>query len=300
VPQFCASDAQNPRSAESNRARRSALTSISAATRVVGVIGSPVRHSLSPALHNAAFAAAGLDWRMLAFEVAPGEGAAAVAAMRTLGIAGLAVTMPHKADVATAVDELDPAAAALRSVNTVVLRPDGTTFGASTDGGGFVDSLAASGYEVAGRRVVVLGAGGAARSIVVAVGAAGAADVAIVNRTAATVEAAAALTPSARVGMLDAVARADLLVNTTPIGMGSDELPLDASLLHARLTVADIVYHPLETALLRAARERGATTVDGLGMLVHQAVRQQELWTGRRPDPAALRAAAVAELTARE
>ena len=264
------------------------------------MIGSPVRHSLSPALHNAAFAASGLDWRMLAFEVAPGEGAVAVAAMRTLGIAGLAVTMPHKADVATAVDELDPAARALRSVNTVVLRPDGTTFGASTDGAGFVDSLAAVGYEVAGRRVVVLGAGAAARATVVALAAAGAADIAVVNRTRATAHEAAALTTTARAGTIDDVADADLLVNTTPVGMGTDELPLDVGVLHAGLTVADIVYHPLETALLRAARERGAATVDGLGMLVHQAARQQELWTGRRPDPAVLRAAAAAELAGRE
>ena len=109
------------------------------------MIGSPVRHSLSPTLHNAAFAAAGLDWVMLAFEVAPGSGAAAVDAMRTLGIGGLSVTMPHKADVAAAVDVVDPAAAALGSVNTVVLRADGTTFGASTDGAGFVASLLAPG-----------------------------------------------------------------------------------------------------------------------------------------------------------
>jgi shikimate dehydrogenase len=279
--------------------RRPELSAISAATRVVGVIGSPVRHSLSPALHNAAFAAAGRDWRMLAFEVAPGEGAVAVSAMRTLGIAGLAVTMPHKADVATAVDELDAAAAALRSVNTVVLRQDGTTLGASTDGDGFVDSLTAAGYDVAGRRVVVLGAGGAARSIVVALGAARATDIAIVNRTIATAEEAAALAPQARVGPINEVAAADLLVNTTPVGMGSDELPLDEGLLHAGLTVADIVYHPLETALLRAAGRAGCDVVDGLGMLAHQAARQHYLWTGQRPDPAVLRAAAESELAAR-
>lgn len=271
---------------------------ISGATRVVGVIGSPVRHSLSPALHNAAFEAAGRDWRMLAFEVVAGAGAAAVDALRTLGIAGWAVTMPHKADVAAAVDELDPAAAALRSVNTVVLRPDGSTLGASTDGGGFVDSLAAAGFAVGGMRVVVLGAGGAARSIVVALGAAGAADVAVVNRTAAAAEECAAL--HGRVGSLDDVEGADLLVNTTPVGMGgSGELALDAGLLRAGLTVADIVYHPLETPLLAAARAIGAPAIDGLGMLVHQAVRQQELWTGSRPEPAAMRAAAEAELARR-
>lgn len=274
------------------------MIEISAATLTVGVIGSPVRHSLSPALHNAAFAARRLDWRMLAFEVAAGRGAAAVAAMATLGIRGLAVTMPHKGDVAAAVDELDPPAAALRSVNTVVLRDDGSTLGASTDGPGFVDSLDAAGYVVAGRRVVVLGAGGAARSIVVALGAAGAGDVAIVNRSAASAEECAAL--HGRVGTVSEVEGADLLVNTTPVGMGSStELPIDAALLRSDLAVVDIVYHPLETPLLAAARAVGAPAIDGLGMLVHQAARQQLLWTGTAADPAAMRAAAESELARR-
>lgn len=276
------------------------MTPISGATRVVAVIGAPVRHSLSPALHNAAFASAALDWRMVALEVAPGRGADAVAAAVTFGLAGMAVTMPHKADVAGAVDELDPAATALRSVNTVAVRPDGSTFGASTDGGGFVDSLAAAGYAVAGRRVVVLGAGGAARSIVVALGAERAAAITIVNRTAAAGEECAALVPGAVVGAADAVGDADLLVNTTPIGMGGGtDLPLDPALLRADLVVADIVYHPRETALLAAARAVGATAIDGLGMLIHQAARQQELWTGTAGDVTAMTAAAECELAAR-
>lgn len=272
------------------------MSEIRATTRVVGVIGSPVRHSLSPVLHNTAFAAAGLDWKMLAFEVAPGEGAAALAAMRTLGIAGFAVTMPHKADVAAAVDALDPAAAALHSVNTVVLREDGSTFGASTDGDGFVDSLAAAGVSVQGARVAVIGAGAAARSIVDALGRAGAADVAVVNRTVASAEQAAALAACGRVGSWDDVPDATLVVNTTPVGMGSDALPLDPALLREGQVVADIVYHPLETALLRTARAAGARTVDGLGMLVHQAARQQRLWTGLTPDPTAMRHAAESAL----
>ena len=272
---------------------------ISGATRLAAVIGSPVRHSLSPALHNAAFAAGGLDWRLVAFEVASGEGRAAVAAMRTLGIGGLAVTTPHKADVAAAVDTVDPAATALRSVNTVVLHDDGTTLGASTDGPGFVDSLRTSDVDVERSRFVVLGAGGAARSIVDALGRAGAVSIVVVNRDPARAAAAAALAAVARVGTIDDITAADVLVNATSVGMGSDESPVDAGLLHGGLTVADIVYHPLETALLRAARRAGAPTVDGLGMLVHQAVRQQELWTGVRPDPAQLRQAAETELASR-
>jgi shikimate dehydrogenase len=276
---------------------------ISGGTRLAGVIGSPVRHSLSPALHNAAFEAGGLDWRFLAFDVAPGDGAAAVTAMRTFGIGGLAITMPLKAEVAAAVDELDPASASLRSVNTVVLRPDGSTLGVSTDGDGFLAALGADGFTVAGKRIVVLGAGGASRSIVDALGRSGAADIVIVNRSRETAASAAALTPAARVGTPDDVADADLLVNTTPVGMGAApdtrELPLDAGLLRDDLAVADIVYHPLTTALLRAAEEIGSRTFDGLGMLVHQAVLQQQLWTGVLPEPAVLRAAALAELASR-
>jgi shikimate dehydrogenase len=263
------------------------------------VIGSPVRHSLSPALHNAAFAAGGLDWRMVAFEVAPGDGAAAVTSMRTLGIGGLAVTTPHKTDVAAAVDDVDPAASALRSVNTVVLRDDGSTLGASTDGAGFVDSLRADGVDVERARVVVLGAGGAARSIVDALARAGAVEIVVVNRDPQRAAEAASLAPVARVGTPDDIAPADVLVNATSVGMGRDESPIDATHLRADLVVVDIVYHPLDTALLRAARGVGAQVIDGLGMLVHQAVRQQELWTGVRPDPAVLRAAAEAELASR-
>lgn len=269
---------------------------ITGATRLAAVIGSPVRHSLSPALHNAAFEAAGLDWRFVAFDVAPGGAADAIAAMRTLGIGGFAVTMPHKADVAAAVDAVDDAAAALRSVNTVVLRDDGTTFGASTDGQGFVDSVRAAGVELVGRRVVVLGAGGAARSIVDALGRSGVDDVAIVNRTNANAVAVTGLAAVARVGRIADIAGADLLVNTTSVGMGTGELPVGTAVLHDRLTVADIVYHPRRTALLAAAESVGARTVEGLGMLVHQAALQQHLWTGVRPDPSVLWAAAERQL----
>ncbi|HEY5664138.1 MAG TPA: shikimate dehydrogenase [Ilumatobacter sp.] len=275
------------------------MSAITGATRLAAVIGSPVRHSLSPALHNAAFAASGADWRCVAFEVPVGEARAALAAMRSLGIGGFAVTMPHKADMADAVDEVDAAAADLRSVNTVVLRPDGSTFGASTDGAGLVASVREAGVDLGDIRAVVLGAGAAARSIVRALDRAGARSVAVVNRTRSAAELLVPLGGSIVVADAGAVADATLLVNATSVGMGGDELPLDPSLLRADLTVVDIVYHPLETALVRAARSVGAPVVDGLGMLVHQAVLQQELWTGRRPDPVVMRAAAEAELGAR-
>lgn len=269
--------------------------------RVAGVIGSPVAHSLSPALHRAAFAASGLDWVYGAFEVAPGQAAAALDAMRVLGLVGLSVTTPHKEDVAAAVDVLAPAAAALRSVNTVVVDDAGHLVGHSTDGDGFVASLRASGVEVAGMTVALLGAGAAARSVIDALGRAGAADIAVVNRTASRAAAAAELAPMARVGTTADVGRADVVVNASTVGMDDPgALAIDdVGVLHEGQVVADLVYLPLDTALLRAARAAGAVAVDGLGMLVHQAVSQQELWTGHRPDPGVLRTAAEAELAGR-
>lgn len=274
---------------------------ITAATRIVAVIGHPVTHSLSPAIHNAAFDELGVDCRMVAFEVAPGKGKAAIAAMSTLGIAGFAVTTPLKAEVAAAVDVVDEASRSLDSANTVVLRDDGSRFGASTDGTGFVASLLAAGRELDGARVVVLGAGAASRSIVHALGETAAERITIVNRTAATADVAAALAPQAEVGTVDAVQEADLLVNTTTVGMGDpDASPIgDTDLLHSSLTVADIVYHPLDTRLLRDARAAGATTIDGLGMLVEQARLQQQLWIGDAGDASTMRAAAQAELARR-
>lgn len=264
--------------------------------RLAAVIGRPVRHSLSPAMHNAVFEQAGLPWRFERFELVDGGVPAALAAMPVLGIGGFAVTMPHKRAVAAAVDEVDAAAAALESVNTVVLRPDGTTFGTSTDGAGLVAAIVEAGVVVEGVRAVVLGAGGAGRAIAQALDRHGAHTVAVVNRTPAAAEAACALGETIRVGGPDDVAESWLLVNATSVGMGSEEMPIDPALLHDGLAVADIVYHPLETPLLRAARTVGAQTIDGLGMLVHQAVLQQELWTGRRPDPVLMRAAAEREL----
>lgn len=273
---------------------------ITGSTRVAAVIGSPVHHSLSPALHNAAFEQLGLDWVYVALHVSPGGAQRAIDAMRTFALGGLSVTMPHKEATADAVDLLDPAAAALRSVNTVVPQPDGTLKGYSTDGAGFVASLAAAGVAVEGRSVCLLGAGGAARAIADALGRSGAASVSVVNRTAGAAEATAALAAGVgRVGDARDVADADIVVNATSVGMGTEQLPCDASALRAGQVVADIVYHPRDTALLRAARAAGATPVDGLGMLVHQAALQQQLWHGASPDIRVMTAAAERELAAR-
>lgn len=273
---------------------------ISATTRVAAVIGNPVRHSLSPALHNAGFAATGVDWVYAAFEVEAGAAGAALDAMRVLGLGGLSVTMPHKEDVAGLVDELDPAAAALRSVNTVIPIGHGRLKGCSTDGAGFVASLAAKGVETAGMHVGVLGAGGAARAIIDALARAGAARITVVNRSVRRASAAAELASGiAVVGHVDEIRDCDIVVNATSVGMGSADLPCDVGLLRRDQVVADIVYHPRCTALLAAAEARGAHTVEGLGMLVHQALLQAELWTGESADAAVMWAAAERELQSR-
>lgn len=274
---------------------------------VVAVIGDPIGHSLSPVMHNAAFRAAGLDWSMVAVQVVAGTGATAVDRVRSGEFAGLAVTMPLKVEVAHAVDELDAAAARFQSVNTVVRGTDDRLVGMSTDGGGFVDSLGAAGVSVAGAKVHVVGAGAAARSIIAALGESGASVISISNRSFAGAEHAATLHESAVAvdgpGAQSAVREADVVVNATSVGMGvhsSDQvLPIEVALISSHQVVADIVYHPLETGLLAAARLRGATVVDGLGMLVYQAARQSFAWTGIRPDPAAMRRAAETELAQR-
>ena len=179
-------------------------------TRLVGVIGSPIAHSLSPLLHNAAFAALGLEgtWRSLAFEVAPGQAADALDAMRRADISGLSVTMPHKADVAALVDECTDVARRLEAVNCVVNR-DGVLLGTNTDGEGFVASLArGAAFTPPGRRCLVIGAGGAARAVVLALAEAGASEVAVLNRTPERAATAAAL--AGRVGSVVRAAGRDL------------------------------------------------------------------------------------------
>jgi shikimate dehydrogenase len=257
------------------------------ATRLAAVIGSPVRHSLSPVLHNAAFAATVLDWVYVALEVAPGCVPEALAGMRALGIAGLSVTMPHKEAAATACDRLTDAAAALGAVNCVV--PDGELLvGHNTDGPGFIAALETDGIDARGRRCVVLGAGGAARAVALALATAGADEVGIVNRTEARArQAVELLGERGRVvdpSSVDAtVGEAYLVVNATPIGMGRpgpNDVPVDPRLLHEGQVVVDLIYGPTETPLLAAARQHGAVAVNGIPLLVHQAAIAFRLWTG--------------------
>jgi len=274
-------------------------------TRLAAVIGAPVRHSLSPALLNAAFAEAGLDWHFMALEVAEDRAGEALDAVRALGLVGLSVTMPHKAAVSAAVDERTEQAEALDAVNCVVVEGD-RLVGHNTDGDGFLDGLRHdTGFDPSGRRTVVLGAGGAARAVVLALARAGAAEVAVANRTASRAEVAAALAgPVGRVvgsdELSDTVAAADLVVNATSVGMADDgALPVDPGAVAVGAVVVDLIYHPPETAWLAALRGRGIEAHNGLSMLVFQAAHAFRLWTGSEAPVAVMDAAARAVLATR-
>ena len=266
---------------------------VGAHTQIAGIIGSPVRHSLSPAMHNAAFAALGLDWVFFAFDVARGDARRALEGVKALGIAGLAVTMPHKGDVAWLVDDPSATVERLGAANTVV-HLDGRLRGESTDGSGFLDALRIDhDFEVGGLSVAVVGAGGAARAVILALVEAGCAEVRVVNRTPGPAEVAAGMAGAlGRTAEAGDIADADLVVNATPLGMdGFPALPLDPAVLRSGQVVADLVYQPQRTALLEAAASRGCRTVDGLGMLVHQGAKQFELWTGVEAPRQVMRAA---------
>jgi shikimate dehydrogenase len=283
--------------------------SVTGYTHLAGVIGDPVRHSLSPVMHNAAFASAGLDWLFVALPVERGAGVRAMDAIRALGIEGLSVTMPHKADAASACDELRGDAGRLRSVNCVSRGDGGTLVGESTDGEGFLRSLREAGHEPSGAAALVLGAGGAGRAVVLALAGAGARVTVAARRPEAAAE-ATALAPGIDSVGWDAVGAAarssDLIVNATPIGMGGaapgeepGRLPLGGADLRAGQVVADLVYHPRRTALLELADARGAATVEGVGMLVHQGAIAFERWTATPAPITVMRDAVLGALAGR-
>ncbi len=262
-------------------------------TAVAGVVGDPVAQSLSPALHNAAFAALGLDWVYVAFPVSERDAPVAFAGAVALGVRGLSVTMPHKRAAAESAARRSEEVELLGAANTIVVE-SGTSVAHTTDGAGLLADLRESeGFDASGRRCVVVGAGGAARAVVLSLARAGASSVVVVNRTHDRAEVAAALAGRAgRVGGVESVDAAELVVNATPVGMSagagsSRDGGLVPSLLDdvaARLSggqlAVDLVYAPARTPFLLEAERRGAAVRSGLGMLVHQAALQLALWTG--------------------
>lgn len=259
-----------------------------------GLIGWPVAHSISPAMHNAAFRALGLDWQYDLLPAPPGRVGDLLAGLAARGYRGANVTVPHKQAVLPLLGRVEGAARAIGAVNTLVLHGDGAAgswAGHNTDAAGFLAALREAGFEPAGAAALVLGAGGAARAVVHALLAAGC-GVAIYNRTAGraaslAAELAPAGGPAARAIPSPDVLRPDaidLLVNATSLGMGaqSSVCPWPEPLpLPAHWTVYDLVYNPAETRLLARARAAGAAALGGLGMLIHQGALAFELWTGR-------------------
>jgi shikimate dehydrogenase len=265
-------------------------------TRVVGIVGWPVEHSLSPTIHNAAFRALDLDWVYVPLPVRPGEIADALTGLRALGFTGVNVTMPHKRDAMLGCAELSEDARLTGAVNTMVRGADGFV-GHNTDVGGFQRFLERdAGFVATGKRALLYGAGGAARAVVLALSRAGIDAVTMAARDADrgrdTASELAGWAPHVDVVQWDEAreVRADLVVNASPargfpvVAMGPETL------------VVDLVYRPVDTGLVRLARERGASAFGGLGMLLHQAALSFELWTGQVPPIDVMSAAALAEL----
>ncbi|HEX9124701.1 MAG TPA: shikimate dehydrogenase [Actinomycetota bacterium] len=273
---------------------------VSGATRLVGVIAWPASHSLSPVIHNAAFAALGLDWVYLPLAVPPGSLAAALQGLVALGFAGANVTMPHKTEAAERISELSEDAALLRAVNTIVVGTAGLE-GHNTDAPGFDRFLRRdAGFDPAGHSALLYGAGGAARACALALVRGGLAHLTVAVRDPARAEALGAAirgqdTELHIVPFWEAARiRADLLVNATPVG-GEGE-PFEGPPLGPDTLVVDLVYRPSVTPLLEAARAAGAPAFGGLGLLLHQAALSFQLWTGQDPSMSVMSAAALAEL----
>ena len=279
---------------------------IDTSTQLCAVIGNPVAHSLSPHLHNAAYEAAGLKFVYMAFQVSDVK--ACLDGMRSLpNFRGLSVTIPHKVAVMDHLDEIDPMAAHVGSVNTIT-NEDGRLIGSTTDGPGTLRAFDEAGVSLDNKRVLFLGTGGAVRAVAFAVAEqTGADSVTILGRTQGNVDALVkglsegtdgTITGSSLESDLqEAVASHDLIVQGTPVGMAPDDTSLvPAALLRSDQVVFDMVYRPMKTRLLREAEAAGCTTVLGIEMLINQAALQFERWTGASCPTEAMRSAALSAL----
>ena len=258
------------------------MADVDSRTEITGILGWPVGHSLSPRMHNAAFGELGLNWAYLPLPVAPGSVATAVAGLAAVGCRGLNVTIPHKQEVIDACSSVSEAVTAIGAANTLVPDGDGGFSAHNTDAEGFIRAIdEAAPIDLSGETVLLLGAGGAARAVVHAVTSRGA-SVVIANRTRSRAEALGEPIAFDDASIRNALDRCRLVVNSTSLGMGGaplpPELPLDG--IGPQHVVNDLVYQPGGTAWLNAAAGRGARTVDGLGMLLHQGAVAFELWTG--------------------
>lgn len=282
---------------------------ISGKTGVVGIVGHPVAHTLSPEMHNAAFSALDLELLYLPFDVPPDRLPAAVRGLAALGARGFNVTIPHKEAVVPLLGELSEGAKRMGAVNTVEIRAEGLV-GHNTDGPGFLRALREDGgMEPLQRRVLIVGAGGSARAVAVELALCGVKEIRIANRTPQRGRAlcetlqrefpglSVRFVPTAATSSAEqwrqALENIDLLVNATPVGLEGTEAatPCPAEMISSGLFVADLVYRPLDTPLLEAARSRHARTLSGLSMLLYQGAIAFEIWTGRGAPLAVMRQA---------
>lgn len=276
---------------------------MTAAPPLAGVIGWPIGHSLSPRLHGHWLRRYGIAGYYVPIALAPEDFEAGILSLPRLGFRGVNVTIPHKEAALALATEVTPRAREIGAANTLTFRADGGIHADNTDGYGFDANLRQSvpGWDAAAGPALVLGSGGSARAVISALLAGGAPEVRIANRNVARAEGLVAhFGPRTRVvpweGASDSAATAATIVNTTPVGMAGDDVPIDLARAARDVLVADVVYGRAGTPLVAAASALGLTAVDGLGMLLHQGVPGFEAWFGRRPEvDAALRAAVVAE-----
>ena len=258
----------------------------SAGRTAAAVIGDPVLHSLSPTIYNAAFEHDQVNWSYSAVNITGEQVSEALEEMRQFEVGGLSVTMPHKEMVANLVDETTRHAERLGAVNCVS-KNGSTLVGHNTDGEGFIKAIEAETKEgTEGKSYLVIGAGGAAKAITLALGEAGAAEVIVSSRNASKSRKAASLAGKVgRSGSLSEAKRVDVIINATPIGMrgagNENQLPLPVEAMHKGQIIVDLIYHPLQTEFLKNASRIGARTMNGIGMLIHQAALQYTLWTNK-------------------
>ena len=275
---------------------------IDGSTTIVGVFGAPIKHTASPAMHNAAFAALDMNWVYLALHVDPQNLRSALRGASDMGMVGINLTVPHKILALDCVDELDAEARKLGAVNTVTMEK-GRLRGFNTDGYGFLKAIKEDfNLSIKGKRVLVLGAGGAGRGIAVKCALDGAARVIVANRTLARIEPIANEIRGTKSEFLPlklaadeirkVIHEVDLVVNATSVGLqGGELLGLGAELFSPRLHLYDTIYRPAETELLRVAESAGAKVANGLSMLLHQGARSFEIWTKRKAPLAVMRRA---------
>jgi shikimate dehydrogenase len=265
---------------------------INAATRLCAVYGSPIAHSASPAMHNAAFAALGLDWRYLAFEVEPKNLRAAIEGAKAMNFAGINLTVPHKLLAVEMMDALDESVKKWGAVNTIRFDEKGAV-GFNTDADAITQALREDlKMELRGAKVLLLGAGGAGQTAALKLAAEHVAELFLVNRTEEKADAVAGEIierfTSVKVSVGFPSAEVDLVINATSLGLKpNDSSPLDEKQFSLKQTraVYDMIYRPAETKLLAAARAAGCKTANGLGMLLYQGVKAFEIWTGRKDVP---------------